>query len=266
MVATINPNGTDVRDELAAIAEFDARRARLMEPEPEEVRSIFDGMTSPFARYRVEIRFRAKLMGGVPKAPDVIEGWLRSKAGVTDEAEIGHMTALTLAQRLGVDPGSADIEDMIAASREVAASKSTNGFKADGDGLYVEGRQVKALLKEVTNIVYAGEKWGPTRKGARNFVAERVFVVEDRIHLGRTQPDGIEQVIGHVSGPQGARSTLTYHEYVFQPTCSFTLMSHRDCIKPDQWVDLLILAQEEGLGALRSQGHGRFSVQAFDKL
>ena len=32
------------------------------------------------------------------------------------------------------------------------------GFKSDADGLYVESRQVKATLKESTDIVFAGER------------------------------------------------------------------------------------------------------------
>jgi len=269
MVTTIQPNGlTDqfgTDDEIAAIAMLDRRRSNLTDPEPKEVVSIFAGRTETFTKYRVEIAFRNKILGGIPKAPDVIESWLRTKTLVSDAEELGYMARETLRQN-GVEPGEANIGDMIQASEQMAATKSTNGFKVDNGGLYIEGRQVKALLKEVTNVAFAGKRWGPTNKGPKNYVAERVFVVEDRIHLGRQKPDGIEQIIGHVSGPQGVRSTLAYHELVFQGSCSFTVMSFEDCITADQWMKLLTLGEEEGIGACRSQGHGRFAVQAFDKL
>ncbi len=233
----------------------------------EKITSIFDNDSAElFTRYHVRIQFRNKLMGGVPKSADVIEAWLRSKAGVTDEWEIREMTLRTL-EELGVEVnGSWTLDQMIAASKEVAANRSTNGFKRDHLGLYIEGRQVKAGLKEVTNILFAGERWGATKKGPKGYLAERVFVEEDRIHQGRMEFDGVETMIGHVTGPQGPRSTLTYYEYLFQPSCELTVMSTNDCISADQWKKLLMLLQEVGIGALRSQGHGRFAVQAFDRL
>lgn len=266
MVTTVENGVVDLERELAVIAEADQRRGWLTEPEPEVAASIFAARTGSFTLYRVSLQFRDKIMGGTPKAGDVIEGWLRAKAGATTEDEVTAMTVATLAQTLGVDPASAQFSDLVKASEEVADVKSLNGFKRDDLGLYIEGRAVKAMLKECTNIVYAGEKWGPTRKGARNFLAERVFVAEDRIHLGVDQPSGQETVIGHVTGPQGPRATLGRHEFVTRAKIEFCVMSHRDCIKPDQWEELLILGQEIGLGALRSQGYGRFNVTGFNRV
>lgn len=246
--------------QLHAITEADTERRLLSTIDAAPARSIFADRTRLFTHYRVTIQFRLKIMGGIPKDPKIIEGWLRSKAGVTDETEILNMTRRTLEQ-LGLElPQDATIEDMIAASEQIAAVKSTNGFLRGEYGLYIPGRYVKAMLKEVTNVLYAGERWGATKKGPKNYLAERVFCVEDEIYLGRDEPDGVEMVIGHVTGPQGPRSTLGYHEYCERATCAFTVMSLNDCITADQWAELFELAQEEGLGALRSQQHGRFDV------
>lgn len=221
--------------------------------------SIFAG-NNLFTQYRVTAAFRNKIMGGVPKDPKTIEGWIRSKAGVTDEEEVRYMTRRTLLE-LGIDlPETATIAEMMQAAETIAATKSTNGFKSDATGLYVEGRQIKAMLKETTNILYAGERWGPTRKGPKSYLAERVHVIEDTVPLGRTEPDGVDMVIGHVTGPQGPKSTLTYHEFCAGCEITFTVMSLQDCITPDQWQSILTLGQEIGLGALRSQMHGRFDV------
>lgn len=247
-------------DQLQAIQLVDAERRQITAIDTTQARSIFADRTRLFTHYRVAIQFRDKIMGGTPKDPKIIEGWLRSKAGVTDETEILNMTRRTLEQ-LGLElPEDATIEDMIAASEQIAAVKSTNGFLRGPFGLYIPGRYVKAMLKECTNVLYAGERWGPTKKGPKNYLAERVFCVEDEIYLGRDEPDGIEMVIGHVTGPQGPRSTLGYHEYCERATTAFTVMSLNDCISADQWAELFELAQEEGLGALRSQQHGRFDV------
>jgi hypothetical protein len=224
-------------------------------------------MAGLFTRYRIDIEFRNKIMGGIPKRADVIEGWLRARAGVTQQEELLAATRRTLLD-LGLElPETATLDEMIEASKVMAAEKSTNGFKVDpGAGLYVETRQIKAAFKESCNVLFAGERWGVTKKGPRAFLAERVFVEGDIVPLGRTEPDGVDMVIGHVVGPQGPRSTLTYHEYVQQARCSFVVMSANDCISADQWGLLLQHSAENGIGALRSQGHGRYDVLDVTRL
>lgn len=233
---------------------------------------IFDAEVNLWNYHRVTLEFREKLMGGVPKDPHIIEGWLRSKAGITDEEEIKQATARTLIE-LGVEiTPDMTYADMVAASKKLAGTQSTNGFKIDPElGLYIEGRQVKAAIKESVNIHFAGDRWGATKKGPRSYTAERVFIAEDRIPLMRSEPDGIELVIGHVTGPQGPRSTLAYHEYAFRPRLTFTVMESkvvRDKNEPsltrEQWAIIWVSMQEQGIGALRSQGHGRFDVVGFE--
>ena len=50
-----------------------------------------------------------------------------------------------------------------------------------------------------------------------------------------------------------------------QPSLSFTVWVVRDLITAAQWADVWVLAQEIGLGALRSQGHGRFQLTAWSR-
>lgn len=238
--------------------------------------SIFAGRHADlFTSYRVELTFRARLMGGVPKDPKVIEGWLRSKAGISDTEEVRQALLRTLIE-LGADvSGGETFDELVAASEALAAQRSTNGFKRDAGGLYIEARQVKAMLKESVNILFAGERWGRTKKGPKSYAAERLFIRPDRIHLDRQEPDGVEMVIGHVSGPQGQRSTLGYHEYVEHASIAFTLDSTdaapgsgtvEDCVASEHWPLIWMHAEANGLGALRSQGHGQFAVTAFDRL
>lgn len=220
-----------------------------------------------FTRYRVDFTFRNLIMGGTPKRPDVIEAWLRKNTGVTDADELLMMTRRTLTEQGIETPEDATIDDMIAASKALAMERNTNGFKLRPDvGLYIETRQIKAGLKECVNILFAGERWGRTFKGPKNYLAERVYVEGDIVPLDRAQPDGIEMIIGHINGPQGEKSTLTYHEYVRQASCSFVVASLEDCIEPQQWAAILQLSMENGFGALRSQGHGRYDVTAMTRL
>lgn len=228
---------------------------------------IFDNHRDDlFVTYRATLTFRDKLMGGTPMNPKLIEGWLRSKMGVTDEDEVFILMRRTL-EDLGAElPAEPTVEDLIAASESLADVKQTNGFKRDDEGIYIESRQVKAMLKEVTNILFAGDRWGKTRKGPKNFLAERVFVSPDHIHLDRPEADGVELFIGHVSGPSGPNSTVTYYQYAQQPVVTFDVLVTKDAEKEIDWPILWVHAQENGIGALRSQGHGRFDITGWEKV
>jgi hypothetical protein len=232
--------------------------------------SIFDS-SKIFATYAGRIQFRDRIMGGIPKDPKIIEAWLRTKTGVTGEEEIRRATVRTL-EELGIEV-TADMsyEDMVKASEGVAGKKNTNGFKVTPEGfLYIESRYLKACLRECVNIEYAGTRLGPTKKGAKAYFAERAFINPDKVvlnHIGPDgtlvpirEPDGVELFIGHVTGPKGPQSTLTYHEYVNEAVIDFEAMVSHDCIGASMWESVWVTGQEIALGALRSQGFGRFDV------
>jgi hypothetical protein len=217
--------------------------------------------------YRARLAFRDKLIGGIPKDPKLIEGWLRTKAGIEDPQEMRVAMLRTLAEvGGGTSAGALDADEIAQAASALVFQKRTTGFKIGLDGLYVEGRQVKAMLKESTNIVFAGERWGPTRKAAKAFFAERVFIDPDKLTLGVAEPTGVEMVVGHLGGPTGPRSTLGNYEYVERPSLEFRVMVLRDCITADQWRAIWCHAQENGFGTLRSQGYGRFDVVQWECL
>jgi hypothetical protein len=235
---------------------------------------VFDKQfDSVFTTYRATLQLRDKIMGGTPKDPKAIEGWLKKNAGLAD-GELRRATIRTLIEN-GVDltenPTDDEINEAIAS---IASLKQTNGFKRDERGLYIEGRTVKAMLKESANIVFAGEKWGKrfkddgkqayAGKGARSFLAERVFVNPDRIYLGVQEPSGIELFIGHVMDKTGPKSTLTYVEFVERPTLEIEVAVLNNEITEQQWPRLWLHAQENGLGALRSQGFGRFDIDRWE--
>ena len=228
---------------------------------------IFATRSKLFTRYRCCLQFRDKVMGGTPKDPHLIEGWIRAKAGIEDVEEVRVAMVRTLAERgADVDP-SMGYDEIEQAAAKLAGTKETSGFKRTKEhGLYLESRQLKAALKEATNILYAGTRVGPTKKGARSFLAERVFPTPDQIYLGRAEPDGIEMVVGHVTSAQGPRSTLGYHEYTRQSTILFDVLVAKDDIPHEWWPDIWTLIEENGIGALRSQGYGKSDVLAWDEI
>jgi hypothetical protein len=59
---------------------------------------VFDAESNLFARYAARIMFRNKVVGGVPKDPKLIEGWLRAKAGIADDLEIREAMLRTLVE------------------------------------------------------------------------------------------------------------------------------------------------------------------------
>jgi len=251
---------------------------------------IFAKKANIWNHYRVTISLREKLMGGVPKDPKIIEGWLKTKMGTSNEEETKQQLYNTLLE-LGYDlkkreeyndeKGLERLIDMQNdASSELAAVKNTNGFKFDEHGLYIEGRQLKAALKESTNILWGGVRTGPTKKGFKSFISERLMVIEDKVYLGIQEPDGIETVIGHVTGPQGPRSTLGYSEYAYRPTLTFHIKELKvlqtgqqlnakggqPALTLDQYGELLTCMEEQGIGAMRSMQHGRFDALALEPV
>lgn len=219
-----------------------------------------------FTTFNVEIQFRNKVLAGVPKNPKIIEGWLRSKAGITEEEEVRQAMIRTLVELGAEVTPDMTYNQLVEASDRLAGVKSTLGFKQNDSGLILEDRQIKAAIKEAVNILYAGDRWGVTKKGPRNFTAERVFISPPDINFlpARSEPDGVELLIVHANTPQGPRSSLSYHEYMYKARIQFTLLSLRNEIEPQQWAEIWTVAQEGGLGSCRSQSYGRFDVTKWD--
>lgn len=219
----------------------------------------------PF-RYNAHIKVDT-IAGGVPSDPNVAEGWLRTKLSDTDD-NIRDMVAQVMADR-GVT--------MEEATAEVNRLKHLNGFRRDpANGIFIEGRQIKAMLKEACSIAVASGKmqqrgWGKTNKGLLSFVAEHVFVPDTRVFLNIEdeggnlvsvkEPTGINQKFVHTFRGAG----IQYEEYVEGAHLEFVVMSDFNFTRED-WGMMWLTAEQEGLGASRSQGYGRFKIQGWDLL
>jgi hypothetical protein len=218
--------------------------------------------TSAFAKFEKKAwpyRFRGHMVvdtlaGGTPSDPKVAEGWLRAKLADKD-ALLAQQVGEVMAER-GVTAEEA--------VEYVDSLKHLNGFKRDELGLYIEGRQLKAGLKEAASVAVAsgkleGRGWGKTNKGLLGYLAEHVMVVEDRLHLGVTQPSGIAQRFVHTFRGNG----IQYEEYVEKAEIDFTVMTDHD-FKPEQWAVIWLTGEQQGIGASRSQGFGRYTITDWD--
>jgi hypothetical protein len=206
------------------------------------------------------------IAGGVPSDPTVAEAWIRSKVQGPDDM-LKRMAEEAIAARFpeGFPPGPAgdagrkEAEEQ--AIRDLNRLKHLNGFKRDANGLYIEGRQVKAALKEGASIAAAAgklalQKWGYTNKYIQGFVAEHIVVPDEIIYLGRDEPDVIVQSFPENKriGQRGIQLT----EVCRDVDITFTVKSDWGFTQKE-WAMIWLTGAEEGLGACRSQGYGRYS-------
>jgi hypothetical protein len=212
----------------------------------------------PF-RYRGRLKFESQVRGGIPSNPDVAAAWIKTKMYSTD-AQIQALVAETMIDR-GIDAN--------AAVEEVNKLKNLTGFKRDDIGLYIEGRQLKAAIKEASVVAMSAKKipnkgYGvatPAGKSLRPFVAEHVFVEDEKLYLlidGKPiqEPSGVDQKFVHTF--QG--NSISYEEYVTQPEIEFTITTDWE-FSDRHWALMFLTGGKEGLGASRSQGFGRYAVQ-----
>jgi hypothetical protein len=218
---------------------------------------------SVFQKFNVKSwphRFNGTLLvgtiaGGTPTDQNVAEGWLRTKLGAKDDL-LREMVAETMAER-GVTADEA--------AKIVDAQKHLNGFKRDENGLFIEGRQLKAALKEAASVAVAAGKlemrgWGKTNKGLLSFLAEHVHVIEDKLHLGVTEASGITQRFVHTFRGTG----IQYEEYVTDAKIAFTVETDYK-FTDEQWAHIWLTGERQGIGASRSQGFGKYTVTSWDK-
>lgn len=193
----------------------------------------------------------ATICGGTPTDPKVAEGWLRTKLATTDELIQQAVAEVMVERGVTADEAAAIVDQQ----------KHLNGFRRDDQGLYIEGRQLKAAIKEAANVRWPKERWGPSRKGTLSFFAEHVFVQEDRMHLGVTAPTGINQRFVHTWRGSG----IQYEEYVSDAKLNFTIVTDYEFTQ-EQWAMLWLTGEQQGIGATRSQGYGRYAVTRWERV
>ncbi|MDI6814447.1 MAG: hypothetical protein QMD10_13085, partial [Desulfitobacteriaceae bacterium] len=201
-----------------------------------------------FRKYRVKIQFSDRILGGVPKAKELIQGWLRARGVKAEDVK-------ELAEKVE--------EEVEAVPKEELEMAAWTGFKRDDEGLYIEERQVKACLREAASTLALTKI-----RGFRDAVNHGVFTQPDKIHLKRKgqlikEPDGYEEGPIHVMGPRGPRTALKRQDYIEEAEAEFTLLVAGSTIAEKDLQQMMELGQYIGLGASRSQGYGKFTLVEF---
>jgi hypothetical protein len=210
-----------------------------------------------YNRFQVTIRIVDRLDGGIPKNPELIKQWIAARTGFDDE----------ITQKLA-DEHLPDIEKV---SEEVAQGTWT-GFLADDNGPYIETRQVKAMLKVSAKLLGIQQE----KRGSKQIMQHGFEVKGEelgrKIYLeNRSELHNEEKPI-HVDTPRGPRDALKRTEFVTAASLKFeiwVLKTHpneKRHIGEDTVKLMLTHAQEEGLGANRSQGEGKFEVIEFGAI
>lgn len=226
---------------------------------------IFGSDAEIFTKYAVELRFRHLVVGGIPSDKSVIEGWIRSRMELGDKA-IDELVAQTIKERGLLTP-----DETVAEVLKSDLAPSVNGFKRDADGVpCLEGRIIKAALKEWINSSYPGTDWpgkkkhtatSSLRKGLMRYSAEAVMVPEILVPLEDAEgPVEVQERVKHVQTPQGPRSTLNRVEVLLRPTVRFTVLVRDDFLPQEAWGRVWATGETIGLGSERGRSDGTFDL------
>jgi hypothetical protein len=209
--------------------------------------------------YRVRLLVK-ELVGGCPKDPEMIKGWIGATCKEASQEERAKI----------VDAKVEALPQVV--EEELEATGTT--FLVDKEcGLYLEGRQLKAMLKEAANIMRSSvpskKKEGERGVAAlKSKMADHVFVEENKVFLNRQKVDKTTQRPIHIEdGPRGPRSAIKVSDIVENVEIEFTVRRLRHGEVTEEALYLCLnYCENLGLGADRSQGYGKFQVQDVQKL
>jgi hypothetical protein len=241
-----------------------------------------------FTRYNVKLTLRDRMLGGLPGDPHMMRGWLKrsatqasARAAGANKEQIRDETIrrdmISVIENLGYDVSELaeikDLDELEAKAVELMGEQKVTRFARNDEGVCVEARAVKAMLKENASICFptaffskeTGEQL-PTQnsrigKGLKSYLAERVFIEPHLIPVKKEEPDAIHSKVTH--GPYGA--SLGLHEAIDEAEIEFQILVKGDQVEQKTWAEILTSAELNGLGACRSLGFGTFAVTKFEK-
>ena len=190
-----------------------------------------------YNKYAVEIKFRNRVYGGLPKSKELVKQYVQAKFGSEDTSKVAE---------------DLDLEEEL--------EKSVTGFKCDDRGIYMGSYCLKAAMKQYTSLM----KLTVQKRGSKQTVKETLFIkgkVDDEITHEKVyfqpmtvKPHGLEDFAGHVSGMQ------------FEIWGLAVRMEKRTELTAQDIEDCLTFGQECGLGSCRSFESGKYNLVKFEEL
>ncbi|MDA8312864.1 MAG: hypothetical protein M0Z46_20075 [Actinomycetota bacterium] len=193
-----------------------------------------------------------RISAGLPADPRLVEAWQEARWAK-------HPKLLPGDPQTPQEAAVRTMDDLMGIPEE----KGFCVFPRDGAGhLCIEGRQVKAALKEAANILKSVTPVNGKVIPLRSKLAERVFVAERLIPFSpeTKEPDDEWERPIHVMTAQGPRDALKRSEVIVGRILICHLKVLNDGLVTHDMLDrLLTYAGQNGLGADRSQGYGLFT-------
>lgn len=213
--------------------------------------------------YDVEIRYRARMLGGIPRNLDtallMAEAHMR-KAKAPEE--IVTKIKEEVSARMGEAEASYNKEEVDGEDHPVI-DKSWVMFWSDEEGIYVESRTMKSAIREcMSKLGIFQSRFGT--KGTHDY---GLFVEPARLRFTRNGevlkvPDGFQDRSITVSTAQGKRTSIKREDYVDQADLKFRIkVIQNGLISEPDLIKALALVQDAGHGGARSQGFGQLDIE-----
>lgn len=207
-------------------------------------------------------------------------GRMRDQAGTENEGALLTVNSMEdLEAAMASDLSESDLMDL-AVSKAAEDLAGRNMFKRTPEGvLYIEGRQLKAALREAVSVAANAGKiktkgWGAPDidnkayyKQLKGWFPEHVFVTDKILPLYRadgepvTMEDDLLQKFVHTH----RGDAIGYEEVVRNAKIRFKIKTDVD-LTEEQWAMIWLTGQDQGLGASRSQGFGTYTVTEWSRM
>jgi hypothetical protein len=221
-------------------------------------------MSVQWNNYDVEIQIIDRIIGGIPIVPagadraDAYEAWARGQ-GVEDDPSFEQPLVEALAEDDDMPVTVEDVEGL------------ETGFRSSPElGLYIECRQVKAMLRESAQRLGIIKKVRGSRQVLQHDLLVRAPDGTQKLPLGLQEPSGKDTRPISVVTRQGPRTAIRRFDYCVQPTLTFRVSILAGgvgdgLLDEEKLRDMLEFGGTLGLGADRSQGEGCFELLSLTK-
>ena len=202
----------------------------------------------------MELAFRERCYGGQPKSKEVYEAWANAKGEHPREPLDEKLRVLHLEDK------ETESENDLREETELAWT----GFRSDSNGIYLRDFMVEAMIKQCGTTLGIFTK----KRGSKGITQHGLHVHPREIHFtNKLEADASEVIAGHVSTAQGKRDILKKVDYVEDAILAFQikLLLGQSKLSEKDLFRMFHLAQENGLGACRSRGGGKFDVVKMDE-
>ena len=214
---------------------------------------------------RIRIKLIEDLLGTVPLNPEVYAAHIVTKTR-KEIAKASLSPELKKQYEERLDKGGVEEKETVPEAEE----KGHTGFHQDDDGLFLYDYLIRGFLKAAASAIKDKVNRGKTKKiipwAHKAMVDELIFVSPRRIHLGKTEPDGLLERPLRAETAQGPRVALARSDYI-SAGLEFDFEIHViDDIKVPKKLLIMLLkyGKEKGLGQFRNGSYGRFMFKMVD--